>query len=219
MCSTTMTQPFTRNYNDHSNDSGFQFEFHCDKCGNGYRSTFTANKIGMAAGFLHAAGSIFGGALNNAGWGADHVKDALRGPAWDSAFSAAVDEIRPKFHQCTRCGRWVCPEVCWNATRGMCEECAPDLREAAVAAQAQVAAEQVWQKARDTDQTQGMSMQEQHSIGGQCAKCNSRVEAAAKFCAGCGTPVAQAPRAFCTQCAQPRTPGARFCAGCGAPAT
>jgi len=35
---------FTRNYSDHSNDTGYQFEFHCDKCGNGYRSTFRASQ-------------------------------------------------------------------------------------------------------------------------------------------------------------------------------
>ena len=40
-------QSFTRNYSDHSNDQGFQFEFHCDKCGNGYRSTFHASTLGL----------------------------------------------------------------------------------------------------------------------------------------------------------------------------
>jgi hypothetical protein len=214
-----MVQPFTRNYTDHSNDSGFQFEFHCDKCGNGYRSTFHANKMGMAASLLHAAGSIFGGTVSQVGWGADHVKDALRGPAWDSAFNDAVNEIRPRFHQCTRCGKWVCPEVCWNAARGLCEECAPDLREAATAAQAQVAVEQVWDKARQSDQTQGMNMREQQQIGAPCPKCSTRNEAGAKFCQGCGSPVAAPVKAFCTQCGAARAPGARFCSGCGAPAT
>ena len=30
--------------------------------------------------------------MYRAGWGADHVKDALRGPAWDSAFQKAIEE-------------------------------------------------------------------------------------------------------------------------------
>jgi hypothetical protein len=32
--------PFTDNYVDLSNDSGYQFEFRCERCGNGYRSPF-----------------------------------------------------------------------------------------------------------------------------------------------------------------------------------
>ena len=35
-----MLHAFTRNYNDLSTESGFQFEFFCDCCGNGYKSTF-----------------------------------------------------------------------------------------------------------------------------------------------------------------------------------
>ena len=27
----------------------------------------------------------------------------------------SVEEIKPLFHQCKRCGTWVCGEVCWNA--------------------------------------------------------------------------------------------------------
>ncbi len=64
---------FTRNYADRSNDSGFQFEFQCDKCGNGHMSRFITNTIGMAAGFLKAAGSFFGGALSRAAYAGDHV--------------------------------------------------------------------------------------------------------------------------------------------------
>ena len=51
---------FTSNHTDHSNDQGFQFEFHCDKCNNGYMSTFVASKVGMATGMLRAASSLFG---------------------------------------------------------------------------------------------------------------------------------------------------------------
>ena len=42
----------TSNVTDHSNDNGFQFEFHCDKCGNGYMTSFQPSKVGMAGGFL-----------------------------------------------------------------------------------------------------------------------------------------------------------------------
>jgi hypothetical protein len=212
---------FTRNYTDHSNDTGFQFEFHCDKCGNGFRSTFKANKIGAAGKFFKAAGSIFGGgSLWQAGNAADYMKDGLRGQAWDSAFKDAIEEIRPSFHQCSRCGHWVCPEVCWNATKGLCESCAPDLMEEAASAQAHAAADQVRTKAQATDQTGGLDLSQNIvAVASGCPHCSAKLTPGARFCAGCGKavapPVAQA-KAFCPQCGTEKPPGARFCPSCGA---
>jgi Double zinc ribbon len=217
------SQAFTRNYRDHSNDNGYQFEFFCDKCGNGFRSSFQTSGIGFAASMLRAAGSIFGGGLYNAGWGAQHVKDALRGPAWDSAFRAAIDECKPKFRQCTRCGKWVCPEVCWNQRRGLCEECAPDLAEEAAALQANVAVDQARDKAREVDQMRGFDIQsEAVSAAVGCRNCQASLAPGAKFCAQCGAPAEQTlaaagPR-FCAQCGEQLPPGTRFCAKCGRPA-
>ena len=217
------TQSFTRNYTDHSNDSGFQFEFFCDKCGNGHRSSFVQNSLGFAASMLKAAGSIFGGTVSRAGWGADHLKDALRGPAWDSAFKRAIEECRPQFRQCTLCGKWVCPEVCWNHQRGLCEDCAPDLHEHAPAIQAQAAIEQAREKARGIDQTEGLDLSQPLAASGNnaCAKCRNPLPSGARFCAACGTPAPEpkspAAKKFCTGCGQPVAPNARFCAGCGTP--
>lgn len=212
------SQPFTRNYRDHSNDNGFQFEFFCDKCGNGHRSSFETNAAGVAASVLKAAGALLGGNLYRAGWGADHLKDALRGPAWDAAFQRAIEECRPKLKQCTYCGRWVCPEVCWNHTRGMCEACAPDLAEAGVALQAQAAVHQANVKAHEVDQMRGYDIQSKAvSVGLACVKCQATLAAEAKFCAQCGTPApaaATGPR-FCASCGGQLGPGARFCAQCG----
>ncbi len=57
---------FTRNHTDHSTDKGFQFEFFCDRCGNGFMSEFRANATGIAVGALKAAGDIFGGLFSQA---------------------------------------------------------------------------------------------------------------------------------------------------------
>ncbi len=210
-----MSQAFTRNSRDHSNDSGFQFEFNCDRCGNGFRSTFQTSTLGVAAGLLKAAGSFFGGRLHQVGYGADQVKDALRGPAWDSAFKDAVTELRPKFKQCTACGAWVCPEVCWNHSRDLCEGCAPNLQEQAGSIQAKVAVEQAWDKARAGDQTGGVDLRTtQRASSTACAKCQTPLLPAAKFCTGCGTPVAKAT--FCAGCGEAVGPGMKFCGGCGA---
>jgi len=214
------TQSFTRNYTDHSNDEGFQFEFFCDKCGNGHRSSFVRNNVGFAASMFKAAGSMFGGALSQAGRGADYLKDALRGPAWDSANKSAIEECRPKFRQCTLCGKWVCPEVCWNHERGLCEECAPDLREHAPAIQAQAAVQQAQAKAAEIDQLGGIDLSKPLAAPGvaNCTQCNAALPTGSRFCASCGKPVpvaAAAAKKFCSGCGQSVDANARFCAGCG----
>jgi len=43
---------FVSNYDDLSTDKGYQFEFFCDRCGNGYMSELSASAIGMAAVYL-----------------------------------------------------------------------------------------------------------------------------------------------------------------------
>lgn len=218
------TQSFTRNYTDHSNSTGFQFEFHCDKCGNGHRSAFRHNALGTAASVLKAAGALFGGALGRAGRGASYLKDALRGPAWDAAFKDAIDECRPKFRQCTRCGKWVCPEVCFNQPRGLCEACAPDLNEEVPAIQAQVAVEQARRDARKADQLRGFDVE---TVGvappgsDVCPKCRAPLSPGARFCAACGAEAVARPIAakFCAQCGGGLEPNARFCGSCGAAAS
>lgn len=205
---------FTRNYRDHSNDKGYQFEFFCDKCGNGFRSSYQASTIGMAAGILHAASSLFGGALRGAARGADYMKNALRGEGWDDAYAAAVEEAKPRFRHCTRCGKWVCPEACWNEKRSLCEVCAPDLGEEAASLQARAAVEQLGQKMRKVDHVAEVDVTA-HAVAA-CPHCGARVEGG-KFCAECGKPLAAA-RDKCGQCGAAMAAKARFCPECGTPA-
>src|ERR1051325_5512240 len=171
---------FTRNHRDHSNDTGYQFEFFCDKCGNGHRSSFQASALGVGSKIAKGLGSLFGGGnLWAAGQAGEFMKDGLRGPQWDAAFERAVNELRPKFHQCTRCGHWVCPDVCWNEARQLCEACAPDLAEEAASAQAHIAAEQAATKMREVDQVADFDPRAQ--MLGACPSCKARLAAGAKF--------------------------------------
>jgi hypothetical protein len=202
---------FTKNNRDHSNDTGFQFEFFCDKCGNGFRSSYKTNTVGFMASMVKAASALLGN--HSYGYGADHVKDALRGPAWDSAFKEAIEEIKPKFHQCTRCGQWVCPGVCWNEKRQLCEECAPDIQEEAGAIQARVAVEQAEVAAREHDQIRGVDMSAHQQAA--CPQCAAGLGPNVKFCASCGFKLVQEAKTFCSQCGVSLAPGARFCGGCG----
>lgn len=203
---------FTRNYTDHSNNQGFQFEFHCDKCGNGFMTHFQTSAVGVATGFLRAAADIFGGVLGNVASAGDHVKDTLRGKARDEAFEKAVVEGKTHFKQCTRCGKWVCPEVCWNEQRSLCEECAPDLQEEAASIQAHVAVDQIREKAQKVDQTGGMSVAKPQMAA--CPHCNARV-GGGKFCPECGKPLAV--KARCGKCDADFPATAKFCPECGSP--
>src|SRR5690349_17951225 len=154
---------FTANHEDLSTDRGYQFKFLCDKCGNGYMSRFQPSLTGTAGGLLRAAGDIFGGILSNAGNSAYEVQRAVGGRAHDGAFEKAVEEAKGYFKQCSRCGRWVCPEMCWNNKAGLCEQCAPDFEESFAASKANAMADaahsQLYEKAGQTDYTSGVDMQ------------------------------------------------------------
>src|SRR4051812_24041787 len=204
---------FTRNHSDHSNGTGYQFEFHCDKCGNGWRSSFQASKLGIAESFFRAAGSIFGGGLERAAYATGQAKDMLRGKAWDDAFSVAIAEGKAKFKQCTRCGTWVCPEVCWNAERGLCDACAPKLQQELASAQATAAKEQVWEKARTVDQTEAADVAKKQTVA--CPHCGAP-STGGKFCGECGKPY-QGVKENCAKCSAKMAPKAKFCPECGTP--
>ena len=203
---------FVRNYEDLSTDRGYQFKFFCDHCGNGYMSSFQPSVLGMASGLLNAAGSIFGGIFGQAGNSAYHVQQAIGGKAHDDALQKAVAEIKIKFKQCSRCGKWVCPEVCWNEKRNLCEGCAPDLAEEAAAAQAIAARDQIHQKAQKTDYVADVDMTVEASAG--CPSCGARV-GAAKFCPECGQPINA--KAKCQKCGAELGATVKFCPECGEP--
>jgi hypothetical protein len=222
---------FVNNYEDLSTDRGYQFKFHCDKCGNGYMSRFQASTIGTAGSLLRAAGSLFGGWAGSAGDSAYEVQRAVGGKAHDSALEKAVQEGKEHFHQCSRCGRWVCPEVCWNAQAGQCEECAPDFQEelASSHAQAKAAAanEQLREKARQTDYVSKIDMSADAQVrapqtqapqaaaaAADCSSCGAQV-GKAKFCPECGTPT-KPPRVACRGCGHEPENSTKFCPECGA---
>lgn len=204
---------FTRNHTDRSSDKGYQFEFFCDKCGTGLRSSFQANKLGIAAGLLRAASSVLGGRLGGAAQGADYVRDALRGEGWDAAFKDAIDEARPRFRQCKRCGKWVCPEVCWNEMRTLCKSCAPDAAEEGSALQARLDAQALEQKMRAPEPVAAAAAS--GAADKLCPHCDAAIDAAAKFCPECGKSLA-APAA-CSKCGAPLAGSGKFCPECGEP--
>jgi membrane protease subunit (stomatin/prohibitin family) len=223
---------FVSNYEDLSTDRGYQFKFHCDKCGNGYMSRFQASAIGTAGSLLRAAGDLFGGWAGTAGNSAYDIQRSVGGKAHDDALAKAVEEGKQHFHQCSRCGKWVCPEVCWNANAGQCEECAPDYQEELASAHAQAKAdatrEQLHERARQTDYTSKIDMGADAHVKAParasaasstaqplaCHSCGVDV-GKAKFCPECGTPATR-PRPTCQGCGHQPEAATKFCPECGA---
>lgn len=216
---------FVQNYEDLSTDKGYQFKFFCDHCRNGYMTRFQSSALGVAESALQVAGDLLGGFFSRASSSAYEVQRAIGGKAHDAALEEAVTEGKAHFHQCTRCGKWVCPEVCWNAQASLCEGCAPNFAEEMAAQQAQAkveaAREQLREKARQTDYVADVDMSAKSVLGAP-----GPATAAADRCGGCGFAVARDAR-FCPQCGKPRVspncpgcgagiqPSTKFCAQCG----
>lgn len=201
---------FTANHEDLSTDRGYQFKFYCDRCGNGYMTSFQTSITGMAGGLLRAAGDLFGGFLGRAGDSAYEIQRAVGGKAHDDAFRTAVEECKGHFKHCTRCGKWVCPEACFNHQAGLCEECAPNFGEERAAAQAQAAKEQLFEKARNTDYVSKTDMKGQASA--VCSGCGASATGA-KFCPECGQPMAV--KTDCPGCGVNVEGKPKFCPECG----
>lgn len=200
---------FTKNYDDLSTDKGYQFKFYCDKCGNGYLSSFQTSVLGAGSALLKGLGNWFSGAAD-VGDSAHQIQRAVGGPQHDAALKKAVEEAKPHFTQCSRCGKWVCPEQCWNAKRGLCEECAPDLEEEMAAAQASAQKDQVWEKMAKVDHTADLDMK--GTAVARCPKCNAKTQGA-KFCPECGVKLAS--KVTCAKCGTKADEGTKFCPECG----
>jgi hypothetical protein len=209
-----MDIPFTDNYKDLSTDKGYQFKFFCEKCGNGYMSSFKRSTTGTLSGVLNIAGNLLGGTANTIANTSDDVHRMTSGKEHDKAFEEATKEVRKKFAQCTRCGEWVCKDVCWNEERSLCKDCAPKLGEEMAAAQAQHSAQEAHAHAR-------MSTEEKHLKEGdwqdqkkvKCPECGAEIKAHAKFCGECGEKLVKDKK--CPKCGEKVNAGQKFCDSCG----
>lgn len=201
---------FTRNHNDQSNDRGFQFEFVCDRCGNGFQTEFQASATGNIANALDTASSLFGGIFSSAANVAHGAHTAAWQKAHDDAFTHAVQEAQPHFHKCKRCGHWV-DEDCWNNGRALCKDCAPDLEEEYSAVQVQAAVQDAREKAATVDYVSADHFKE--TIAGDCPHCGAKLTGG-KFCPECGQPVVA--KKFCSECGKEIKAGVKFCPECGA---
>lgn len=202
--------PFTDNYHDKSTEFGYQFEFVCERCGNGYASSFQKSAAGIGGGLLRAAGGFFTNTLGRGAASAEQMADMARGTGRDSALKKAVEEMRPFFHQCHRCTDWVCRDVCWNGDAGLCTKCSPKLEQEVGAIQAEARIAQVRSEMQNVDLTKDMNLRE--DIVARCPQCQAETQGG-KFCPECGA--ALQAEIVCEKCGTEAKAGAKFCPECG----
>ena len=209
---------FVSKIEDLSTEKGYQFTFHCDKCHSGYTSSYKAASLGIAADLLGTAGGVledFGSIFGKSKDVVKGVQGALGGKTHSDAHAEAVEEVKPKFKHCSRCGHWVCVAACWNVDAGLCEECAPNVREELVSIQTHRTVEQLGQRLSEQDLTKDMDVTSPAQVI-TCAKCRVDIAVGAKFCSGCGEPVQSVKGVFCSECGS-KLSGGKFCPSCGKP--
>ncbi len=179
---------FADNYQDLSTDQGFQFKFRCERCGDGFMSTFRTNTLGMAGSLLRGAGD-------------------------DAAVRAAVEEVKPLFRKCRRCGDWMCERTCWNGAAEMCKRCAPMAEEEESSMRAEHVRTQVTNDLF-LEENRRMSLKGEQAAA-QCPDCGTPT-LGRRFCPGCGRKLMASASAFCGECGTRLSPAAKFCGECGA---
>lgn len=203
---------FTDNYEDQSTERGFQWQFNCQRCGNGYRSKFRPSATGIATEALDMANNLLGGIFGGAAELGDRVHSAAWERAHDNNFDEAAREVKPYFIQCPRCNNWVCRRRCWNESRSLCFDCAPDVRSEVAAAQAETIVEQARQKVSEREYDVSEHVKGDR-IRASCPECGAKLDSNAKFCPECGHKMETAR--FCTECGAQVKAAAKFCPECG----
>jgi hypothetical protein len=215
--------PFTSNYADVSTYEGYQFEFHCQRCGNGYRSAFRHSVTGFGGRIAALGGGLLGGEIGakvqEVGLLAQWDRSSTRGSTNDKRLLEASEDVAGQFVQCRGCAEWVCRDVCWDERAGCCSRCARARGQGAPtgfgAAQPGIGAPPAYvQRPACGGPTSAfgrpragygpprVSLRHPGRPGAPAGPC----------CPGCG---ATATGRFCAQCGGPLAPLA--CGGCGAP--
>lgn len=206
---------FSDNYRDlciqSGVNSGFQFEFYCERCHDAWRTDFKSYSSGRASGWLGKATGFLGGIASEAGSAMEGLAESGWGRARDEAFKESVKQAENHFNRCARCFQYVCGR-CWNKDKGLCLNCAPDAEVEIEAARARGELEAAAEQAAKEGMSRGAAKDVKSSRQLVCPKCRAETHGA-KFCPECGMQMAKA--AFCPECRAEVSPGVKFCPECG----
>ena len=217
-----MLHSFTRNFKDESVESGFAFTFYCDKCKDGFKSSFIESDIfkrnrgirnlGQGAAII---GSFTGNNRlartgNMARFGNNMNRNAKRSPEWEkerqNAFVKAQNEAQQHFNRCPNCNKYVCGH-CLNEDAGLCTGCAPRQEVYVARAHANAMKRDIDAAGKTTSAWQG-SIESKTTICGSCGK----PAGIGKFCNNCG---ASMELRTCPKCSAKNAQTVRFCNSCG----
>ncbi len=205
---------FAKNYNDHCKsqgvDAGFQFEFYCERCSDTWRSAFVPYRSGQASGWLGKATGMFGGALGSVGSAVEGLAEHGFGEARDEEFRKALDQAKEHFHRCAKCHSYVCNR-CFNAEKGLCYNCAPDVKVEIEAARSQGEIQGATEMATAEGVARGQKMDVKTERQLVCPSCKAETHGA-KFCPECGYKLVTP--GVC-KCGAKLPAGAKFCPECG----
>lgn len=214
-------KPFTKNMTDNSTEAGFEFTFHCDLCGDGFKTAFQQSKTAKKGGLLRHLGQAasVGASLagkSGAGWaaqtGTNIVSERFSGmsPQWhkehEAAFQSAQNEAKEHFHRCAQCKRYVCDND-WNEQEGLCVDDAPREAVEVATARAQKRVADIKEKAQATQVFTGQ-IEAKQTVCPSCGK----PAGTGKFCANCGAPLTMVK---CPKCGAQNQVGTKFCGECG----
>jgi Prokaryotic RING finger family 2 len=162
---------FVRNVEDLSDSGGYKFRFKCDHCGDGVESQYESSSANVLKTMLDTFDLFRFGGFSGGNVARD-VDRGLRGKEHDAAYERAVAQAMVHFKKCTACGKWVCPDVCWNNQYRLCDACAPEANNAAAKTAAQtavkIAVRQVTDRATATGKVSPLVM--------SCAVCNFKLK-------------------------------------------
>ena len=214
-------QPFTRNHEDNSSESGFQFTFYCDICHDGYKTRFVESKtykqtglFGMVGRAISTGSTLVGQyRLGNAiERSVDILNDRKQGMSpewrkeWEDTFELAQNEAKQHFFRCSRCKKYVC-ESDYNEQDNLCVECAPRENVELTAIRAERMVSEMKEKAETANVFKG-DIERRQTVCSECGKPAGE----GKFCNNCGASLSLTK---CPNCGNKVTIGTKFCGECG----
>jgi hypothetical protein len=189
---------FNTRHTDLTTERGYQFEFHCMKCGRGKCSTIAPRKIGFASKLL----GVFA---------AQSQPQAADPREKQEAFDRAVAEVKPQFHSCSTCSRWLC-ENCFGGQSPKCPDCVGKERVAPAAAKAPEPAPLRSDRSAPTPTQTPTPVAPVLPKLMTCPHCGAKAQTG-KSCNKCANSLEVARR--CKKCSFVVPAGKKFCLRCG----